>query len=95
MAAGLQVWDGGGGLIFDTNDRVGRVIGSVYTGGANGSIVHGELGAGQGFAIPLGVGFDGAGALPTVRVDGSTLSWNYYTAPGFSNLNCLIIYGVY
>jgi hypothetical protein len=46
MAAGLQVWDASGNLIFDTPDRVGRIVGSLTTtAGGGGS---------QNFTVPTG-----------------------------------------
>jgi len=44
MGAGLQVWDASGNLIFDTPDRMGRIVGSVATT-APGSIT---------FTVPAG-----------------------------------------
>lgn len=29
MSAGLKVWDASGNLVFDTPDRMGRIVGSV------------------------------------------------------------------
>ena len=102
MAVGLQIWNSGGGLIFDTNDRVGRVVGTLYTGGSNGSIYNAEVASGQGFAIPYAVGsfntdpYSGSLlCLPSVRVDGGTISWDYSQPSGWGTYNCLIVYGVY
>lgn len=33
MGAGLQVWDASGNLIFDTPDRIGRIVGVVGASG--------------------------------------------------------------
>lgn len=72
MPAGLQVWDASGNLIFDTPDRMGRIIGEYSTGTSAGSLV-----------VPAPAGttvfwFVSRG-LPTnatsLSVSGSTITW--------------------
>jgi len=75
MGVGLQVWDASGNLIFDTPDRVGRIVGSFTTSGTNGT---------QTFTVPAGcTGFWFVNApatvfgtdLPNVTIGGGTLTW--------------------
>lgn len=41
MGAGLQVWDAAGNLIFDTPDRMGRIVNSTTTtAGVSGSLTY-------------------------------------------------------
>jgi hypothetical protein len=101
MPTGLQCFNDAGQLVFDTNDRVGRIVGALYTGGVSGSQYVDELASGQGFAIcyPAGAfpGNDVPTSLPTVWVSGGTIYWQYAawaSAAGIANMNCRINYGV-
>jgi hypothetical protein len=53
MSVGLRVWDGVGTLTFDTNDYVGRFLGSVAAGSGTGSITDARLTTGIPFAVPV------------------------------------------
>ena len=94
MAQGLQCWDQYGRLIFDTGDRFGRTLGSLYTGAASGSAYVAEFSQGQGFAVCCPTSSDGVG--PQVWVDGNILYWQYNNDPAYTDrVNALIIYGVF
>lgn len=75
MGAGLQVWDALGNLIFDTPDRVGRIVGTITTtAGGSGS---------QAFTVPSGCtpfwfasNNSRVYGCPSVTISGGTLSWS-------------------
>ncbi|CBJ43523.1 putative bacteriophage protein [Ralstonia solanacearum CFBP2957] len=103
MSVGLEIYNAAGVRTFSTNDRVGRVLGTTYTGTADGSISHGELVNGQGFCtcLPLG-SIPGPGdywvAFPSVVLDGSTIRWTFPTwssNPTARRVNCLLVFGVW
>ncbi|MDB0543966.1 hypothetical protein LBW59_15945 [Ralstonia solanacearum] len=103
MAVGLEIYNAAGVRTFSTNDRVGRVLGTTYTGTADGSISHGELVNGQGFftCLPLG-SIPGPGeygvAFPSVVLDGSTIWWTFpawSSNPSARRVNCLLVFGVW
>jgi hypothetical protein len=93
MGVGLQVWNASGTLVFDTGDRMSRVLGSfVATAAGSGSIT-----------LPTGVGsywyivFPSSGSsyyAPVITISGNTLSWSPSTlfTPA---VDCTILYGVY
>lgn len=92
MPQGLQVWDPAGNLIFDTNDRIGRVLGAVQTGTSAGDVVNAGLATGTPFVIVQKIGaIADAFKIPTVSISGTTLSW---TAGPHGLVNHMIIYGV-
>ena len=73
MGAGLQVWDASGNLIFDTPDRVGRIVGSTTTSGSAGSVT---------FTVPSGCTpfwfascATGAAGMSNFSISGGTISW--------------------
>lgn len=93
MARGLQVFNAAGGVIFDTNDRLTRMIGSMLISGA-GSITVPEFAQGGGFyfAFPQR-DFNGLiTGYPVIDISGTTLSWS---TPGTPQLDLLVYYGVY
>jgi hypothetical protein len=75
VPAGLQVWDASGNLIFDTPDRIGRIVGSITTtAGSSGSVS---------FTVPSGCTpfwFSSTaaqlGGSPKVTISGGTISWS-------------------
>lgn len=75
MGAGLQVWNAAGQLIFDTPDRMGRIVGSLTTtSGGSGS---------QTFTVPAGCTpfwFSTTSSqiygTPAVSISGGTISWS-------------------
>lgn len=86
MGAGLQVWNASGQLIFDTPDRMGRIVGSATTGTSAGSL---------NFPIPAGCtgfwfasGIPGIGGMPSISLSGGTLSWT-------AAANTTIFYGYF
>lgn len=95
MGAGLRLWNVYGDLILDTNSRFNRVL-DIVTLPATGTGSFSDAGFSQGdpwWAIT------GAGPItafstvaPDISVSGTTLSWNWGTAPPAS---ITLIYGVY
>ena len=75
MGQGLQIWDASGNLIFDTPDRIGRIVGSVATtAGVSGSVT---------FTIPTGctpfwfsTTASQINGTPNISVSGGTISWS-------------------
>lgn len=99
MAEGLQVWDEQGRLILDATDRLGRVVGSVLTGGASGSLVSSGMDYGQPwYALILepgqSEGYTSSNGVvtvrkrPTITISGRNISWT-------TGVPCRLIYGVY
>lgn len=105
MPAGLQVFDENGVLVVDTNDFLGRIVGSVSTNFNDGSIAA-DLSTGTPFAFPYllvtgQVVTSGSGLAPEVTTTSSSVSWEFAdddkSDPGgnTSYSDCLIFYGVF
>ncbi len=92
---GLRIWDEGGNLILDTNDRIGRIIG-IYTitGGVDGSITNSEFATGTPFwqLIPV-VSY--VSLYPEITSSGSTISWAFDPDRSWTGFDNKLIYGVY
>ena len=93
MPSGLQVWNAAGALVFDTPDRMSRIIGITTIGATDSGSI----------ALPTGMGdywwftfpSDGTGFYtPVITVSGSMLSYNPATIFGPAK-DCTLIYGVY
>ena len=105
MAQGLQVFDSSGNIIFDTSDRVGRVLGVRYispgetssitvSGYINGTV----FGSFQRDRTWLSGSTGNYGpSIPIITISGSTISWTPSRA--VSNLQQAVggflTYGVY
>ncbi|WP_081651352.1 hypothetical protein [Cupriavidus sp. WS] len=103
MPVGLEIYNAAGVRTFSTNDRVGRVLGSVSTGTIDGSISHQELTNGQAFCnvIPLG-SIPGPGdsplAIAEVTIVGGTIRWAFpawSAAVGAQRANSVLVFGVF
>ncbi len=90
MTAGLQVYGPDGRVWLDTSSRLGRVLGTVFIGGAAGSISNAGLASAG--ASPF-VSFSpqeifgtvtGQIISPTFSFSGTTMSWVY--PPGGANI---------
>ncbi len=99
MNAGLEVYTPTGVLKFSTFDRVGRVLGSLFTGTNNGAVSHAELANGMPFAhlVPIGSVFDGSLSIPEVVIVGTTVTWTFGEGDvdrGAVRANSLLVFGV-
>lgn len=99
MAQGFQCWDAAGNLVFDTSSMSGKIVGSVQTSGATGSVNLPVSGLGTPFFIvpfwPTSIGqyynyLNGA----YISISGTTLSWNF-PFPGSNPIAITVYYGFY
>ena len=91
MAQGLQVWDGAGRTMLDTNDRITRVLGT-YTIAVNqgaGELYHAGLASGSPWYSATVLGFSST----RIYIDNQKLSWTANTGSQASPI--YIIYGVF
>lgn len=111
MAQGLQVFDAAGNIIFDTSDRVGRVLGLIrINAGDTGSFTPTGFTNGQVFASfqrdqtwITGNTSQFVGALPVISISGNTIFWtsnSQYISPLGNTITVQTIggwltYGVY
>lgn len=98
---GLVIRDALNRLMVDMTMSISQHMGSVVTGGANGSATIPAPPSGKTayfIVVPL-VDLQGPnGAKPGVTLSGTALSWRYQHAGeswGFFNANCEIFYGYY
>lgn len=94
MPQGLQIWNASGNLIFDTNDRFGKFLGTTtILAGVNGSVTDAAFGLGQFFFMvtPLTT-YPTFRPTMTFNSGTNTLSWDWQGRPG---VNCALVYGVY
>lgn len=91
MAQGLQVFDAAGSLVFDLTDRLQRVLGAVYTGGAAGSINVPDFAYGTPFFFIQREGdlSQFYVACKSVSISGNTLQWSS------EGVAVTVIYGIY
>lgn len=94
MAAGLEIYDASGNLIVDRFTSLGRVLGSVNTGGASGSISHDGFGTGVPFYFVYAqvANNQWANEWPDISFSGLDMTWSYQSN---ITVNNTIIYGVY
>jgi hypothetical protein len=91
MPQGLRIMDVDGNVIFDTNVRAGRVLGSAtVAAGAAGSVSNAGLATGSPFWIFQTTETGYFAQSPTITAAGTTLSW-----AADSDRAGFIIYGVY
>ncbi|CAG9184322.1 hypothetical protein CURE108131_25185 [Cupriavidus respiraculi] len=87
----LEAFNADGSLNFGSGDRLGRVVGTQWTGTSDGSINVPAFAQGTGFAIAMPAAGSGV-FVPRISVSGTTLSWTFdspiYRAPSY------IFYGV-
>lgn len=98
---GLVIRDALNRLMVDMTMSISQHMGSVVTGGVNGSATIAAPPSGKTayfIVVPL-VDLQGPnGAKPGVTLSGTALSWRYQHAGGswgFFNANCEIFYGYY
>ena len=90
---GLQVFDASGVIVLDVTDRLTRVLGSFYTGTANGSIVDNNLSTGIPWYFMRDVVDDTyLTSSLFVLFTSSGLSWAFENGP---TRNTFVTYGVY
>ena len=101
MSVGLVARGINGQVILDMTSSISQNVGSIVTGGANGSIQIPSPPAGNTayfIVTPLVDMNRSKGKLPGVSLNGTTLSWQYsYNGNGwgFFSANCEIFYGYY
>lgn len=94
MGAGLRLWNVYGDLILDTNSRFSRVLDIVSLPAiAVGSFSDAALAQGDPWWSVTGIGAisNFSTVAPDISVSGTTLSWNWGSAPVSS---VTLIYGV-
>lgn len=93
----LRVWDQNGNLIVGPNTAVGSILGTVDTGGVNGSVSDSRFGQGIPrvfYALPINDGTSNSlYGLPKFTVNGNTLSWTYKVG-AYYKPNIKILYGI-
>ena len=83
MAMGFEVNDASGRRVFDTGDRLYRVL-TVRTAGSGGSFTHPDVSARS--EVIVSVQSTSAELRPPVpTVSGNTVSWNFAGSGGGSN----------
>ena len=96
MPTGFECYDTQGRLTLSLSDSITRIIGTVDTGLANGSISVPALTSGRPFFITTGL--DSVKLdfyMPRVSVSGSTLTWTFVQATDNFRKACRIVYGVF
>lgn len=95
MPAGLQVFSPTGAVLVDTSVRVGKLVGSVTTNKADGSIAT-DTSKGTPFYYVTTPEDPSWGALfPEVSFSGNTMSWAYSDIQSTHRVNAIIMYGYY
>lgn len=89
----LELWSPTGVLLFSAGMRIARQLGEFYTGTAGGSVSIPQLAdtANTWFLVTAA---DGGTNYPTVRRNGSVISWSYIDAPNTTRANMLVLWGV-
>ena len=99
MSHGIEVRDAAGNIIFDSTWRLGRILGSVQSGTAAGSVnVTANYGNGSlfAFAVDISTPAQVSSGCPAVYVSGNTVSWNWPAKDGLGfRKNSLIMWGVF
>lgn len=90
MGQGLRVWDASGTLVFDTPDRMARIVGSIAVNEGTGfQTLAISLPAGvQPFWFATGVSTNGVNQLPDVTMSLTSIKYGY-------SGSCVIFYGYY
>ena len=108
MAAGLEVYDTTGALVFGTGTHIGTVLGILQvtfpTQSGNSSITHPRLSDGTPFAIvQSGSSFDATWYMNVeISISGNVINYSWQASDGFnmppnfiSSLRVHILYGIY
>lgn len=93
MGHGIEVYNSSGQLVFNSDSRLGRVIGSVRLTGAAGSITDARFSSGTPFHAFIADATVAARTYPVISVAGTTISWSYSGA--YPIISGLLIYGAY
>ena len=99
--AGLTLRNQAGQVILDMTMNISQNVGSVDTGGVNGSLSIPAPPAGKQsyyVVVPLVDLQREKGKRPGVSISGNTLSWSYSYATngwGYFSANCRIYYGYF
>ena len=86
----MRVRDAQGNLLFNVDDRLGRILGSFRTNGVGGSMVVPGFQTGEPFVIRRNTSVNGY--MPIFTINGSNMSWTYGGTPA---IDVLVFYGVY
>lgn len=92
MAFKFEVFNPDTSSQFDGSKRLGRLLGSVQSGLAEGAISVPDFAQGAGWVMPAHGGNAIYGPWPVVS--GTTLSWSFQ-APAGQRVDTLLLYGVY
>ena len=93
MPQGIQIFDGGGNLIFDLANNTTYILGTGNTNAQDGSISDAKITA-RTWVIILSCPADGS--IPYFSVSQGRLSWQYLSATQSpSPKNVTFMYGVY
>lgn len=97
MPSGIQIFNGSGSIVFDTNDRAGKIVGILNTTApASGSVVLSGMGEGIPFFMCVNNQGTYGGPLLVWNASNSTLTWSF--TPGDASLpseTYTVYYGVY
>ena len=98
MPAGIQVHDGNGNVVLDMTSRVSKILGTVTTNGANGSLTDARLLDGTMWAAIERIQM--AGTIYSIvgleiTASGSRLSWSHKNTWGADSYNITFVYGIY
>ena len=95
MPAGLQVWNPSGVLMVDTSVRIGKLVGSITTNKADGSVWT-DTTKGTPFYYVTTPEDPSWGALfPEVSFSGNTMTWTYSDVRATHRVNAIIMYGYF
>lgn len=89
----LELWSPQGVLLFSAGMRIARQLGEFYTGTTSGSVNIAQLAdAANSWFLATVAG--GGTNVPTIRRNGSGLSWSYTDVPNSARANMLVLWGV-
>lgn len=94
MPQGIEVYNAAGRLVFNSDGRVSRSIGSASITGVDGSVTDAALLTGDPVFFFVSDPSFAYRVYPTFSISGSTISWTY-PATGGLKINGTLIYGVY
>ena len=94
MAAGLEIYDASGKLIFDLANRTGYVYGTAHTGTANGSISDSRVLAGRTWVVITSANSNAV--IPYFTVSNGSIAWTFYNSTTLVSVqDVTFMYGVY
>lgn len=93
LVAGFWAFDSGQTTPkISITDRLTSILGTISTGGVNGSITVPEFASGTPFYMNLNLGSVEGWNAPIITISGTTLSWAY---PRSTRPSLTFMYGVY